>query len=161
MTPALPSPPVPRLLAVLLTSAAVLWMAAIFLAPAGVRDGGPRLLAAGVYGAAALVCHQRPERSFHLDSVKLPVCARCTGLYVSGALGALIAWLGRATVPRHARMNLVAAAIPTALTVAAEWLQIASPDNVARAAAALPLGALAAWMFVRLLRAESRGAHAL
>ena len=41
--------------------------------------------------AAGRVCHQRPERSFHVAGVQLPVCARCTGLYVSGAAGALAA----------------------------------------------------------------------
>lgn len=37
------------------------------------------------------VCHQRPERSFHLWGEPLSVCHRCTGLYLGFALGTL-AW---------------------------------------------------------------------
>lgn len=28
-------------------------------------------------------CHQKPERSFHLGNFQFPVCARCTGFYIS------------------------------------------------------------------------------
>lgn len=28
-------------------------------------------------------CHQKPERSFHINNHKFPVCARCTGFYIS------------------------------------------------------------------------------
>jgi hypothetical protein len=118
-----PRPP-QRLLALFITVAAVLWMAAIFLAPAAARRDGQQLMAAGVYATAAFICHQRPERSFHLDATKLPVCARCTALYVAGAIGAVLAWLGLARVPRHIRGYLLVAALPTALTVVAEWLRV-------------------------------------
>ena len=50
------------------------------------------IAAAAVYAAGSLVCHQRPERSFHLAGAQLPVCARCLGLYVGGFVGA-IAWV--------------------------------------------------------------------
>jgi hypothetical protein len=48
----------------------------------GVRDA----LAFAVYRIGGLICHQRPERSFHLFAVALPVCARCTGIYAGAAL---------------------------------------------------------------------------
>ena len=66
----------------------------------------------------------------------------------------LIAWLGRARVPRHTRAVLIAAAVPTAATFAIERIGLLDPGNVVRAAAALPLGGTAGWLFVRLLRAE-------
>jgi uncharacterized membrane protein len=49
------------------------------------------LLAAHWFGSA--VCHQFPEHSYHIAGVPLPLCARCTGLYL-GALLTLIfhAW---------------------------------------------------------------------
>ena len=118
-----------------------------------VRDAVPAL-AAMVYGAGALLCHQRPDRSFHLHESQLPVCARCAGLYFAGAIGALMAWPGPGRVPGSARSLLLAAAVPTALTVAAEWAGLASPSNLMRALAALPLGAAAGWLCVRLLRAD-------
>jgi uncharacterized membrane protein len=50
------------------------------------------LIIAIIYAAGGLICHQRPERSFFLDGHQFPVCARCTGLYLSGAAG-IIGWL--------------------------------------------------------------------
>jgi uncharacterized membrane protein len=85
----------------------------------------------------------------------MPVCARCTGLYLSGALGAVAAWLTVPLMPRRTRTVIVAAAVPTIVTLASEWAGLAQPGNVARAVAAVPLGAACGWIFVRLLRAEA------
>jgi uncharacterized membrane protein len=144
-----------RPLAGALTLAAVLWTAAILFVPIRGRDL-PHTLSVAVYAAASRVCHQRPERSFYVRDTKLLVCARCTGLYVSGAAGALVAWLGIARVPRRARAMLIAAAVPTILTLAIEWAGLVNPGSVVRAVAALPAGALTGWLFVRLLRAEGQ-----
>ncbi len=38
----------------------------------------------------ALVCHQRPERSFFISGVPVAVCARCLGMYVGAAVGLLV-----------------------------------------------------------------------
>jgi uncharacterized membrane protein len=130
----------------------------LLLAPFALQ-GGPGVSTAAVflYHGASLICHQRPERSFHLAAVQLPVCARCTGLYMSGAAGALVAWAGwqRPAVPRGTRTILIVLAMPTALTFAAELVGLAHPSNTVRAVAALPLGAAAGWIFVRSLRAEA------
>lgn len=29
-----------------------------------------------------LICHRKPERSFHINGYQFPVCARCTGFYI-------------------------------------------------------------------------------
>ena len=29
------------------------------------------------------ICHRKPERSFHVKGHQFPVCARCTGFYIS------------------------------------------------------------------------------
>jgi uncharacterized membrane protein len=42
------------------------------------------------------ICHQIPERSFHIAEHRLPLCARCTGTYLGIAVGfAALALLGR------------------------------------------------------------------
>ena len=141
-----------RFLALALTAGACLWVAALVAAanhPKGVLSGI-------VYGLASTVCHQRPERSFVLTTRQFPVCARCTGLYVSGAWAALAAWLGACRAPRQARRLLLLAAVPTAMTIPVEWLGLSPLSNVIRAGTALPLGAAAGWTFVRALRAEER-----
>jgi uncharacterized membrane protein len=144
------------LLPAALTSVAVVWAALLLLAPLAPRE------AALVYDLAGRVCHQRADRSFHLAEVQLPVCARCSGLYASGAAAAVAAWLIRrrsvvAHDARAVRLLFAAAAAPTVATVAFEWLGLAAPSNLARAAAALPLGAAAGWIFVRMLLAEADG----
>lgn len=32
---------------------------------------------------SALICHRKPERSFFIRGHQFPVCARCTGFYIS------------------------------------------------------------------------------
>ena len=140
-----------------LTAAGLLWAGAIVAAPYAIQSANPALvgIAALVYQGAGLICHQRPERSFHLGGAQLPVCGRCAGLYFSGTLGAVAAWfVSRGDGPRRTRLAIAVAAIPTAVTVSLEFFGFIHPGNVLRAVSALPLGATAGWIFVRSLRAE-------
>lgn len=143
--------------AVAITAGGLLWVLLLVAAPAARRHGGiPSTLAAALHHGAGAICHQRPERSFHLAGVAMPVCARCTGLYLAGAAAALAAWAGRRTpaVPRHTRRLLAAAAVPMALSVGSEMAGLAAGSNAGRMLSALPLGAAAGWIVVRSLRAE-------
>jgi uncharacterized membrane protein len=113
-----------------------------------------------VYTAAHLVCHQIPGRSFHLGAGPLAVCARCLGLYLGALAGGAAALApavrpSRSTTGVSARWTLAAFAVPTALTLAAEWSGW-SVGNPLRFAAALPLGAAAAWLVVRALEVDWR-----
>src|SRR5215213_929930 len=102
-----------------------------------------------VYAAASRICHQKTDRSFAIAGIQMPVCARCSGLYLSGALGALAAWIRRVRGPiTSIRPVLLAAALPTALTFGLEFLGILAFSNVMRAVAAVPLGVVAGWSFV-------------
>lgn len=99
------------------------------------------------YAAGALVCHQRPDRSFHLAGVQLPVCSRCTGIY-GGALLGLAVWLAWVAIRPAARLldarraitMLLVASVPTILTLATGTAGLWDPSNVGRAIAGLPLG---------------------
>ena len=51
---------------------------------------------------------------------------------------------------------LVLASIPTALSLVLEWSGAVDATNVGRLLCALPLGAVAAWIFVQSLRAETQ-----
>jgi hypothetical protein len=129
--------------------AAVAWAGLIVAAPslASLPNSGGVYLSASAYWIGALVCHQRPDRSFHLADGQLPVCARCTGLYLSAAVGVVFAWCRAA--PRRAlpfaawRRRLLLAALPTAATLVVEWWWPAMTSPLARALAAIPLGAVA------------------
>ena len=61
----------------------------IFMAPVA-EATGHTALASAIYSTFSFVCHQIPERSFHLAGHKFGVCSRCTGLYSGLALAALI-----------------------------------------------------------------------
>ena len=96
----------------------------------------------------ALVCHQLPDRSFVLAGRQLPVCARCTGLYLSGVLGfvgwcawkAARGWRRFVVAPRPALAIVIAAGIPTALSYATGLAGVWDGSNVTRALLAVPLG---------------------
>jgi uncharacterized membrane protein len=101
-------------------------------------------VAAFIYAAGSIVCHQLPERSFHIAGVQLPVCARCTGLYAGGLIGAIV-WLARARRPlahATARRALVLASIPTLVSVVSALAGWWDPANALRAVLALPLGVI-------------------
>jgi uncharacterized membrane protein len=139
-------------LAAALTFAACLWVAILVATPHALTTGSFAGPAATVYASASRICHQRPERSFHAAGIKLPVCARCFGLYAAGALGALLAWgSGRIPGPRS-RLLLIVSAVPTAATWLLEVVGLAAFSNLSRALAALPLGVVAGWVFVQMLR---------
>ena len=109
------------------------------------------LAASVIFLAGSVVCHQIPERSFYWVGQQLPVCARCTGLYVSGTVG-LIAWIAIKTARRWGPITidpgvalrvLAIAAVPTALSLAAGLLGVWDGSNVTRALLAIPLGGFA------------------
>lgn len=143
------------------------WLLLIVLAPLSVRDNGGRTAAAaaaaGTYLLGSVVCHQRPDRSFHPGGVQMPVCTRCTGLYAGAGAGVLVAGArrrrrGPSTGPRRApawlRWAVAGAAAPTALTFAAEAAGWMPPIGELRAAAGVPLGAAVTWVASLVIRGE-------
>jgi uncharacterized membrane protein len=121
------------------------WTAALFLVP--------DLL----FPVGSFICHQRPERSFVVHGRQLPVCARCTGLYVGAAVAAPLAIVGAAAVAAsRARWIFVLAALPTLITWTAEFAGLAHFSNGVRAIGALPLGFTAAWLVLGELRGAPR-----
>jgi uncharacterized membrane protein len=112
-----------------------------------------------VYAAAHRVCHQLPARSFHLADAPMAVCARCFGLYLGGVFaGGLVLVRRRGSAPSapRARWLIAAAALPTILSLLAEWILRWPVGNAARFVAALPLGAAAAWLVVGALEVDWR-----
>ena len=127
---------------------ATLWLASIPLAAfAASRTSAPQPaygFALAVYSLGRLICHQLPERSFHLWAASLPVCARCTGIYAGAAMTA-IALSFTGVRERNAKAVFVVACLPTAATLIFEWTTGVMPANWIRALAGVPLGAAVAW----------------
>ena len=120
----------------------------------------PAAPAAFLYALGSRICHQIAARSFHLDGAQLPVCARCTGIYAGLAIGALYATFAIFRRPGQisSRWVLVGGALPTLVTVAAEWTGIWPMSNVARAMAGGPLG-IAVGLVVFAALTEQAGLH--
>jgi len=89
--------------------------------------------------AFALVCHQRPERSFWLFGAPVAVCARCLGIYIGAAFGLLLR-----TSRRIALRILIAAAAINALDAATELAGLHGNWMVVRFVLGLALGAAGA-----------------
>lgn len=134
--------------------ASLIWAATLVAAPhivSRVSDDAPVLRAAAVvYALASFICHQRPERSFRLSGVQVPVCARCEGLYLAAPFG--IAGLmaarhryRRAIASRDTwRWLIIGASMLTLLTLAWEWMTGEMTSGVVRAIAGGVLGAAVA-----------------
>ena len=109
------------------------------------------LAVAVIYSIGAVICHQIPDRSFFWHGHQLPVCARCTGLYVSGLAG-LLAWIGLKAARRwrpltldpRAVLRVIAwTAVPTLVTYATGVIGLWDGSNMTRALLAVPVGASA------------------
>jgi len=146
--------------------ASCLWTVALLAVPyASARWPDSRRVspaAASFYLAGTFLCHQRAERSFHPWGVRMPVCARCFGLYASASAGAAIGLLG-VTVLRANRMRqdaralrrlVILTALPTAIVWLVEWAGWAQPSAVLRAALAVPLGTAIGWVVTTAIAAE-------
>ncbi len=167
-------------LAPFLSYGALIWVAAIIAAPLLVTSGSAAAVLGGVlvYRAASVVCHQIPQRSFCVSAWPLAVCARCFGLYAGAAIASLAMTStsprrSPSTPPANSRwtktgssnriasgpqsgiwMVLAVAAVPTGATWLLERTGMWAGSNVARFAAAIPLGLTAAWIVLAAIRAE-------
>ena len=146
--------------------ATIAWALLLPLAPfAASRPHAAALVAAlfacVVYAIGSLVCHQLPERSFHLWSAQMPVCARCTGIYAGAALARLRGDCAVGGSPavgarrhrrRGARRRSVRSRTSPCLALALrsrrrwrrssyEWTTGDMPAHSIRAAAGVPIGA--------------------
>jgi uncharacterized membrane protein len=77
------SMPSPRLL----TARKVLVLAAALLITAGWLLNTPHGFFGKLDAIGYAVCHQIPERSFHVGAFVLPLCTRCSGMYLGAITG--------------------------------------------------------------------------
>jgi uncharacterized membrane protein len=123
------------------------WLVLLVAAPVA-----PTSIATLLYAAGSFICHQRPERSFHIEAAQLPVCARCLGIYAGAAIGSASRLVPGADPALRPRVVLVLGLLPTLATILLEVSGVWSVGNAMRGAAGLPLGLAAAFVLVPRLR---------
>jgi len=100
-----------------------------------------KYISAPIYFFFHFVCHQLPERSFALLGQQLPVCARCTGLYLGALLGVLIYPIRRAEA---SKWLLLIATAPIALDGLGQLVWLWQSTNLLRVTTGSLLGLVAA-----------------
>lgn len=85
-------------------------------------------------------CHGIPERCFHFWGVPMPICARCTAIYVGLALAiAAFVLLPRLT-ERGARLLLLAAVVPLGVDGLTQLVRLRESTNGIRSATGVLAG---------------------
>jgi uncharacterized membrane protein len=142
-------------------AAAVLWVAAIVLAPVLRRSGASASRV--IYACFAPVCHQMPERSFVLAGYPLAVCARCFGIYVGFLAGTILhpilRGISSARLPHLHSFLLVS--LPIGIDAAANALGLWNTPNLLRFLVGLPWGAILPFYLLTALAEPARGRLAI
>jgi uncharacterized membrane protein len=121
----------------------------IVTAPLAQTNGHPEF-AATIYRAFSFLCHQIPERSFHLAGHQFAVCSRCTGLYAGFAIASFVYPLTRSlkSTDTPPRIWLVLAALPLAIDFALGYFSIWQNNHLSRFTTGGLLGAVAVFYIV-------------
>jgi len=102
--------------------------------------------------AFAQVCHQLPDRTFHVAGLPFAVCQRCFGVYV-GLAAALLLWplVRRHTdsIGRHTLALLAAGVVPLGIDWALTALQIGQNTPFTRTTTGLIFGLVAGVVLAR------------
>ena len=106
------------------------------------QANGHAAFANAIYKTFSFVCHQIPERSFHLLGYKFAVCSRCTGIYSGLAIAAigypLVRSLRQTETPRLVWLFLAAA--PLAIDWSLGYFSIWENNHASRFATGFLLG---------------------
>ena len=103
-------------------------------------------LAAGINHAFSYLCHQIPERSFHLAGHPFAVCSRCTGLYAGFAFATLALPLARSlkrTDTPHV-IWLLLSGVPLAIDFGLTYFGVWENNHFTRVTTGALFGAVAA-----------------
>jgi uncharacterized membrane protein len=128
---------------------ALLIVGAVFAAPVALAKGHVGF-ASAIYKAFSFLCHQIPERSFHLAGHQFAVCSRCTGLYAGFAAAALVYPLTRSlkSTETPPRIWLVLAAVPLAVDFGLTYFSIWQNNHLSRFSTGALLGAVAVFFII-------------
>ena len=99
--------------------------------------------------AYAPLCHQLPERSLVIGSAHQAVCARCSGLYLGGVAGLVIAGVWVVGRRSPSPIWLAVAVVPTLIDAVLPFIGLPGLTNLPRLLVAAPSG-FAAGLFLAI-----------
>jgi uncharacterized membrane protein len=102
-----------------------------------------------LYFLFSRICHQIPERSFHLLGYSLAVCHRCFGIYVGLFLGCFADLPSMHRSPRHRRVWVVGAIAPLALDALAPVAGLWANNAFSRFSTGMLFGTLISSLVIR------------
>jgi uncharacterized membrane protein len=132
----------------------------VLLAAAPLADG---LLLDGLHDVGYTVCHQIPSHSFFIAGHQLPLCARCSGIYLGFLVGLLgLALLGRIRASKLPPDRVTALLVGFFLAMGVDGFnsllgffpdapQIYPPSNLLRLATGMAAGVSLALLLVPML----------
>jgi uncharacterized membrane protein len=133
-----------------LSAATVTVLVALVVVAPLAAAGGHGELAQVIYRAFAVLCHQRPDRSYFIEGHKLAVCARCTGLYAGFVITLLLYPLVRSlrTTTTPPRSWLLLAAVPLGIDFSLTFFGIWENTHTSRLLTGALLGSVAVFYVV-------------
>lgn len=92
------------------------WVSLIIFAPIALASGS-EIVSQPLYSFFSYICHQKPERSFHVAAHHFAVCTRCFGVYFGLLLGFVIypLWRSIDNIEPFPRFWLFLALVPAAI----------------------------------------------
>jgi uncharacterized membrane protein len=122
------------------------WLGLLLVPPLLMADGHP-LSAMILYRSLSAVCHQIPERSFHLHGFALGVCSRCMGIYAGFVIGLMLYPFARSLREEALlqRRWLILAGLPLLVDFGGGLLGLFNNTFLSRAATGALAGSLAAF----------------
>jgi uncharacterized membrane protein len=118
------------------------------------RSAGHGHLASAIYLPFRLICHQRADRSFHLDGEKMAFCQRDLAIVGGAVLVALLYGLLRRRSPAPVRIRWAAlAALPMAIDGVTQLLGLRESTWELRVATGLLFSAGVGWFILPYLDA--------
>lgn len=105
-----------------------------------------------------LLCHGIPGRCFALFGVPMPVCARCTGIYLGMTAGLAGLAMLRRVSERTARIFAAGAAVPMLIDGLTQLTGLRESNNALRLATGFTAALVfVIWVLIAVERAERRG----
>ena len=128
----------------------VVWLLLIVSPPFLINSG---FSAAPVYSFYGYICHQLPERSFHVLGHQFAVCSRCFGVYFGLLVGALAyrLWRPIESVEPLPRFWLFLSMIPISIDWSLGFFEIWENNHISRFITGLVLGVACAVFIVPAL----------